>query len=37
PGLIGGYGKNQVACRAPGNQLAMLNADSVRDELSSLL
>lgn len=36
PGLIGGYGKNQMVCRAPQNNLAMLSADSVRDELSSL-
>lgn len=36
PGLIGGYGKNQVACRSPENNLAMLNANSVHNELSSL-
>ncbi|WP_336220085.1 lipopolysaccharide heptosyltransferase RfaC [Citrobacter amalonaticus] len=36
PGLIGGYGKNQIACRSPENNLAMLSADSVRNELSSL-
>lgn len=37
PGLIGGYGKNQVACRSPENNLALLNAHTVHNALSTLL
>ncbi|MTH45526.1 lipopolysaccharide heptosyltransferase RfaC [Intestinirhabdus alba] len=36
PGLIGGYGNNQIACRSPENKLALLSADSVHNVLSSL-
>lgn len=36
PGLIGGYGKNQMVCRAPENSLALLSANSVWNVLSSL-
>lgn len=37
PGLIGGYGKNQVVCRSPENNLVLLNAHSIRERLSSIL
>lgn len=30
PGLIGGYGKNQMVCRAPGNELSQLTANAVK-------
>ena len=33
PGLIGGYGKNQVVCRAPGGDLNNLTAQAVFDLL----
>ena len=36
PGLIGGYGKNQVVCRAPGKSLINLNGHAVLEKLSSL-
>ncbi|EMH4164859.1 lipopolysaccharide heptosyltransferase RfaC [Pluralibacter gergoviae] len=36
PGLIGGYGKNQVVCRAPGGDLSALTADAVFDKLATL-
>lgn len=36
PGLIGGYGKNQIACRSPEDNLAMLSASSVHNGLLSL-
>ncbi len=36
PGLIGGYGKNQVECRSPENNLTMLSANSVWNVLLSL-
>ncbi len=29
PGLIGGYGKNQVACCSPSQDLSHLNAENV--------
>ncbi len=29
PGLIGGYGKKQMFCRAPGNELSQLTANDV--------
>lgn len=35
PGLIGGYGKNQVVCRAPGGDLNNLSAQAVFDLLES--
>ena len=35
PGLIGGYGKNQVVCRAPGGDLSALTADAVFDKLAT--
>ncbi|HCT5820094.1 lipopolysaccharide heptosyltransferase RfaC [Citrobacter sedlakii] len=36
PGLIGGYGKNQIACRSPENNLAKLDAHTVLNGISSL-
>ena len=33
PGLIGGYGKNQVVCRAPNGNLELLTADTVYQNL----
>ena len=36
PGLIGGYGKNQVVCRAPDGDLSALTADAVFDKLATL-
>lgn len=36
PGLIGGYGKNQKACRSPENNLAKLDAHTVLNGISSL-
>lgn len=36
PGLIGGYGKNQVVCMAPGKSLVNLNGQAVLEKLSSL-
>ncbi|HCA7079279.1 TPA: lipopolysaccharide heptosyltransferase RfaC [Citrobacter sedlakii] len=35
PGLIGGYGKNQIACRSPENNLAKLDAHTVLNGISS--
>lgn len=37
PGLIGGYGKNQVAQSAPGNDLLNLPAKDARQKISLLL
>ncbi|WP_213716142.1 lipopolysaccharide heptosyltransferase RfaC [Cedecea lapagei] len=37
PGLIGGYGKNQVACCAPGNKLDDLTAPTVFNQLTAIL
>lgn len=37
PGLIGGYGKNQIECRSPENNLVLLSANSVWNGISSLL
>lgn len=34
PGLIGGYGKNQVVCRAPDGDLSALTADIVFNKLT---
>lgn len=34
PGLIGGYGKNQVECRSASNSLADLSASTVFEQLS---
>lgn len=36
PGLIGGYGKNQVVCQAPENNLELLRAKLVANLLSEL-
>lgn len=36
PGLIGGYGKNQVACRSTDRDLAHLTANAVWHEISAL-
>ena len=36
PGLIGGYGKNQMVCRAPRENLINLNSQAVLEKLSSL-
>lgn len=36
PGLIGGYGKNQVACCSPSKDLATLNASAVLNELHKI-
>ena len=33
PGLIGGYGKNQVACKGPGQKLASLQANVVHSKI----
>ncbi|MCF2053841.1 lipopolysaccharide heptosyltransferase 1, partial [Escherichia coli] len=35
PGLIGGYGKNQVVCRAPDKDLAHLTAETVFNKINS--
>ncbi|MEN1634654.1 glycosyltransferase family 9 protein, partial [Pseudomonas aeruginosa] len=35
PGLIGGYGKNQMVCRAPRENLINLNSQAVLEKLSS--
>ena len=35
PGLIGGYGKNQVGCRAPDKDLAHLTAETVFNKINS--
>ena len=35
PGLIGGYGKNQVVCRAADKDLAHLAADTVLKKINS--
>lgn len=35
PGLIGGYGKNQVVCRAPDKDLAYLTAETVFNKINS--
>lgn len=35
PGLIGGYGKNQVACRSVSNSLTDLSASAVFEQLNS--
>ena len=37
PGLIGGYGMNQVVSRAPENNLVMLDANCVQNALITLL
>ncbi len=37
PGLIGGYGKNQVVCCAPGNKLDDLTAPTVFNQLTAIL
>lgn len=37
PGLIGGYGKNQVACCSESKDLATLNAPAVLRELQKIL
>ncbi|MFS9434721.1 lipopolysaccharide heptosyltransferase RfaC [Citrobacter sp. C348] len=36
PGLIGGYGKNQVTCRAPEKKLSMLKPDQVYAHIALL-
>ncbi|QLR71113.1 lipopolysaccharide heptosyltransferase RfaC [Citrobacter freundii] len=36
PGLIGGYGKNQVACRTPEKKLSMLKPDQVYAHIALL-
>ncbi|WP_395489832.1 lipopolysaccharide heptosyltransferase RfaC [Cedecea davisae] len=35
PGLIGGYGKNQVECRSPSNSLGDLTASTVFNQLTA--
>ena len=36
PGLIGGYGKNQVICRAPEGRLTMLEPTQVYSHIALL-
>ncbi|AJZ87584.1 ADP-heptose--LPS heptosyltransferase [Klebsiella michiganensis] len=37
PGLIGGYGKNQIVCRSPSNKLEDLTAPTVFNQLTTSL